>query len=154
MNGRRVRDTSSGSLPGLLRAARNVFGSRIREALEQAGHDEVPTNGLFVIGAIARGDTSMSALIEPLGVSKQAAGQLIDSLVTRGYVERTPDAEDRRRLQLALTERGRAIAKVMKAAVDRVERDLARRVGAQALAETRATLLALIDDAATAKEPQ
>ena len=43
-----------------------------------------------------------------LGVSKQAAGQLVDTLVLRGYLERSVDPEDRRRLTLTLTERGMA----------------------------------------------
>jgi DNA-binding MarR family transcriptional regulator len=47
-------------------------------------------------------------LIEELQLSKQAVGQLVDVLVTRGYVKREVDSEDRRRLTVGLTERGRA----------------------------------------------
>lgn len=150
----RGRDEARSSLPGLLRAARAVFASRIRNALARSGYDDVPGNGLFVIAATARGDATMSAIIERLGVSKQAAGQLIDTMVTRGYLDRTVDPEDRRRLRIALSERGRAVAKIMKTAVDRVEAELTQRVGAQAIAHTRATLLALIHDIATTGDSQ
>ena len=36
----------------------------------------------------------------------QAAGQLVDTLVMRGYLERQTDPDDRRRLVVRLTERG------------------------------------------------
>ena len=42
------------SLPALLRAARAAYGKAIRAALAEAGCDDVPPNGSYVIGAIAR----------------------------------------------------------------------------------------------------
>ena len=41
-----------------------------------------------------------------LGVTKQAVSQVIDVLVTHGYLERHGDSGDRRRVVLALTDRG------------------------------------------------
>ena len=48
---------------------------------------------MYVIGGLAlgAGDVPLSRLIQELGVSKQAAGQLVDTLVLRGYLERTVD---------------------------------------------------------------
>ena len=46
--------------------------------LAVAGCDDVPRNGSFVIGAIARGGSPLSGIIKELGVSKQAAGQLVE----------------------------------------------------------------------------
>ena len=65
----------------------------MRKALEEAGFDDVPKNGLYVIGGLAlgAGDVPLGQLVKELGVSKQAAGQLVDTLVLRGYLERTPD---------------------------------------------------------------
>jgi DNA-binding MarR family transcriptional regulator len=86
-------------------------------SLDAAGHDDIPKNGLYVIGGLARetGAHPLSELIEELRLSKQAAGQLVDTLVTRGYLKRDVDSEDRRRLTIALTARGRAAAKVLSA---------------------------------------
>jgi DNA-binding MarR family transcriptional regulator len=78
-------------------------------------------------------------------VSKQAAGQLVDTLVTRGYLDRSPDPDDRRRLTVTLTERGHAAATVIRSVIERVDADLAGRVGAEHVARTRATLAALIE---------
>jgi DNA-binding MarR family transcriptional regulator len=135
------------SLPALLRAGRRVYGSAIRDALADAGFDDVPRNGLFVIGAIAGTEAPLSEIIDQLGVSKQAAGQLVDTLVIRGYLERSVDPEDRRRLRVSLTERGEATAALIRAAVERVDRDLVARVGEEHVAHARATLVSLISEA-------
>lgn len=131
--------------PALLRAARRAYGAAIRAALADAGCDDMPRNGSYVIGAIARTGASLSQIIKGLGVSKQAAGQLVDTLVTRGYLDRSPDPDDRRRLTVTLTERGHAAATVIRSVIERVDADLAGRVGAEHVAHTRATLAALIE---------
>jgi len=98
-----------------------------------------------VIGAIARTGAPLGQVIKELGVSKQAAGQLVDALVTRGYLDRSVDPEDRRRLTITLTERGRAAAGVIRSAVERVDAGLVGRVGPEYVAHTRATLASLIE---------
>jgi DNA-binding MarR family transcriptional regulator len=140
------------SLPALLRAARAVYADVVHRAHAQAGYDDVPGNGTYVIGAIARGHASLSRIITELGVSKQAAGQLVDTLVLRGYLDRAVDPEDRRRLTVTLTERGRAAAAVSREAIDRLEAELELCVGAPYLKHTRRTLGALIH-AHTQPEP-
>ena len=62
------------AIPALLRAARTTYGSAIREAMSEAGCDDVPRTGAFVIGGIARNGGSLGDIISALGVSKQAAG--------------------------------------------------------------------------------
>jgi DNA-binding MarR family transcriptional regulator len=76
-----------------------------RTALDAAGDDDIPKNGLYVIGGLARetGGHPLSQVIEELQLSKQAAGQLVDILVMRGYLKREVDSEDRRRLTIGLT---------------------------------------------------
>ena len=100
-------------LTALLRAARTAYGSAIRADLDEAGYDDVPRKGINVISGIAHAEASLSDIIDQLGVSKQAAGALVDTPVTRGYVERTIHPEDRRRLRVSLTERGDGAAAVV-----------------------------------------
>jgi len=134
-------------MPALLRHARNAYGSAMRRALTEAGYDDIPGNGLYVIGGLAldRADIPLSQLILELRLSKQAAGQLVDTLVTRGYLDRAPDKEDRRKLTVALTERGRAAAAIQAAARERVDAELVAAVGQDDVSRTRRTLAALID---------
>jgi DNA-binding MarR family transcriptional regulator len=134
-------------MPALLRHARVTYGVAMRNALEEAGFDDVPKNGLYVIGGLALGadDIPLGQLVKELRVSKQAAGQLVDSLVLRGYLERTVDAADRRKLTVALTERGRAAAATQAKARERIDAELLARVGPEDVKRTRRTLAALID---------
>lgn len=135
------------AMPVLLRHARNTYGAAMRQALADAGYDDIPGNGLYVIGGLAlnREDIPLGQLIRELRISKQAAGQLVDTLVTRGYLERSPDKDDRRKLTVALTERGRAAAEAQHAAREKVDADLLAKVGPEDLDRTRRTLSVLID---------
>ena len=133
------------AFPALLRAAWATYGAAIRKALSEVGCDDVPRNGIYVVGAIARTGAPLSQIIKELGVSKQAAGQLVDTLVLRGYLDRTVDPEDRRRLTVTLTERGRSAAAVSRSVVDRIDDELAKRVGPAYITHTRATLAALAE---------
>jgi DNA-binding MarR family transcriptional regulator len=135
------------TMPVLLRHARNTYGAAMRKALAEAGYDDIPGNGLYVIGGLAlnREDIPLGQLIRELRISKQAAGQLVDTLVTRGYLERSPDRDDRRKLTVALTERGRAAAATQLTAREKVDADLLAKVGPENLDRTRRTLSVLID---------
>lgn len=134
-------------LPALMRAARTTYGTAIRAALAEVGCDDLPRNGAFVLGAIARSGLPLSEVIARLGLSKQAAGALVDTLVSRGYLDRATDPEDRRRLRVLLASRGEEAATVIREVVERVDATLVARVGEEYVAHTRATLAALATDA-------
>ena len=129
------------SIPALLRHARTPYGTAMREALEAAGYDDLPANGLYVIGALGfgAGDVPLGHIIDDLRISKQAAGQLIDTLVTRGYLARSVDDDDRRKLTIVLTERGRAAAEGRK----RIDAELLAIVGQEDVTTLRRTLALL-----------
>lgn len=133
------------ALPALLRHARHTYGAAMRAALAEGGYDDIPGNGLYVIGALALGEAPLSQIIRELRVSKQAAGQLVDALVLRGYLERQVDPADRRRLTVTLTERGRAAADTQKAAREAIDAELVARMGAERVLHAREVLAALID---------
>jgi len=134
-------------MPVLLRHARSTYGAAMRRALNDAGYDDIPGNGLYVIGGLAleRDDIPLGQLIREMRLSKQAAGQLVDTLVTRGYLERSIDKDDRRKLTVTLTERGRAAAATQAAAREKVDADLLAAVGKEDIDRTRRTLAVLCD---------
>ena len=105
----------------------------------------MPRTGYRVVGSLARGGSSLQDLADALAMSKQAAGQLVDVLVARGYCARLPDPSDRRRVVLKLTDRGRGAARALWAAITRVDGMLADQVSGQDLATTRRVLTALTD---------
>lgn len=132
------------SIPALLRQARSTYAVAMRNALDAAGYDDIPVNGLYVIGALALVEVPLAQIIRELNVTKQAAGQLVDTLVMRGYLKRDIDPADRRRLTIMLTKRGRAAAHTQARARDAIDAALAACVGADKMQQAREVLSALI----------
>ena len=119
----------------------------MRRALEEAGYDDMPRNGMYIVGGLALGANTvpMGQLVKELGVSKQAVGQLVDTLVLRGYLERKEDEEDRRKSNIVLTKRGRAAASVQAAAREKIDAELISRAGQENVLRARRTLAALVE---------
>ena len=130
-------------IPALLRAARGAYGNAIRRRLAAADFDDLPRNAPFILGGMGNRGIAAGDLVRQLGVSKQAAGQLIDTLVLRGYLERRTNPEDRRRMTLELTPRGQAAALEVRAGVEEVDAELSAQLTDAQLEGLRAGLVAL-----------
>ncbi|HEY3775084.1 MAG TPA: MarR family transcriptional regulator [Solirubrobacteraceae bacterium] len=79
---------------------------QIQAGVREAGFDDVtPLHG-FAFARMAIGDATTADIASHLGVSKQAAAQLVDRLVRGGYVQRRAHPADRRARLLFLTDRG------------------------------------------------
>ena len=127
----------------LLVRARGGYGNTIAAHLAAAGFDDLPRNGPFVLGGMASHGGSAAEVIRSLGVTRQAASQLIDTLVLRGYLSREINPEDRRRMNIVLTERGGAAAAAIRAGIGEVDASLAQSLSPAELAGLRAGLAAL-----------
>ena len=136
-------------VPRLMREARGAYGDAVRRALAEGECDDVPRNGAFVLANLDPDPepsfSPQADMVVALRLSKQAASQLIDTLVLRGYLERRSDPDDRRRMGVRLTERGRAAAAWMAAAVATVDATLEQRITAEELRGLRAGLAALAE---------
>ena len=130
-------------LSALLYATRGTYTEAVRQAQAKIGCDDVPASGEFILSAMGWGGASLESVIRSMGVTKQTAGQAVDMLVERGYLERSHDPSDRRRVNLALTDRGRAAGRAARTAIEQVDSDLLARVGPESIAHTRATLISL-----------
>lgn len=62
-----------------------------------------------VLGILGDGREAASVLADKLAVSRPSVTGVIDGLVARGLVRRDPDATDRRRIDLGLTDDGRRV---------------------------------------------
>lgn len=70
--------------------------------------DEITMPQFRVLALLDEQPQTLSALARKRRVSLQAGGELVQVLVERGWVTRTPDASDRRQWLLELSELGRA----------------------------------------------
>lgn len=132
-------------LSALLYLTRGTYTAAAHRAQSEAGCADVPPAAEVLLNAMEWSGGSLEAVVRFLGISKQAVSQMVDTLVDRGYLERERDPADRRRLKIALTERGHVAGRAGRAAIQQVDRALQARVGADGIARTRATLVALLE---------
>lgn len=93
--------------------------ARLARVLESALNDaglSLPQYRLLAL--LADGSSAAAALAERLAVSRPSITALVDGLVQRGYVERRPDPDDRRRVSHTLTGRGLAALEAGDVAAD------------------------------------
>ena len=57
------------AFPALLRAARRTYGAAIHKALAEVGCDDVPGNGSYVIGGMARTGAPLSEIVNGIRAS-------------------------------------------------------------------------------------
>lgn len=65
---------------------------------------------IWVLYALTTGTQLTGELARRFNVTTPTITRMVDNLVERGYVERRPDSEDRRRIYLAPTEMGASVA--------------------------------------------
>jgi DNA-binding MarR family transcriptional regulator len=131
--------------PTLMRAARGAYASAIRAELHSIGIDDLPRNGALTLAGIGTAGGPRQDLPAALGVTKQAVSQLVDTLVNRGYIERSSDPDDRRRIALELTERGEQVVAAVSRGVEAIDTQLHQRVSPGQVEAMRSALLALSD---------
>jgi DNA-binding MarR family transcriptional regulator len=136
-----MTDDGALTLSALVLAAANALVDGIQAGVAARGFTDVrPAHG-FAFARLAPAGATVSALAVHLGVTRQAAAQLVDELVTKGYVERRSHPDDRRAQLVVLTERGWACTRAADAAA-------AETVGAWAAVLGLDRMRALRDDLA------
>ncbi|MFJ3673040.1 MarR family winged helix-turn-helix transcriptional regulator [Streptomyces sp. NPDC090106] len=103
-----MQNSEALALTAALLAAAGGLTQRINEGVVARGFVDVrPAHG-HVFSLLAPDGATVTAVAGHLGVTKQAASQLVDELVRKGYVERRAHPGDARARLVVLTERGRA----------------------------------------------
>jgi DNA-binding MarR family transcriptional regulator len=131
--------------PVLLRFARKTYSWAIRDALKSEGYDDMPSNGVYVLMGIQKYGLSMSNLIKQLGLTKQSASQLVEVLVSRGYVNREAAKEDRRQIDISPTEKGKSVVNLVIVVIKQINKELYDEVGEENAQVAKYVLAVLID---------
>ncbi|OLB65887.1 MAG: hypothetical protein AUI10_04965 [Actinobacteria bacterium 13_2_20CM_2_72_6] len=137
----------------LLGAGYQELVRQLRAALTAHGFGDLGRSDGYVLRALAGTPMTVSALAERLSITKQGAGQLIDAMAEKGYVERHPDPDDGRARVLTLSPRGRSALAAARRFHQGYERRLIRAHGADAVAGVRALLTAIVGED-TADDPR
>jgi DNA-binding MarR family transcriptional regulator len=142
------------ALSWLLRRAVRRYALPVSEALAAGGFGDLPQRGVWAVSALAQAEPGLSGrdLVTRMGISKQAISQLVETLVSLGYVARRPAADDRRRTVLQLTTRGRGAARIIDATVAATEEAMENTIGRERLQELHRALVEL-DEASVESGP-
>jgi DNA-binding MarR family transcriptional regulator len=137
----------------LLALAYQEFVRELREAHAKEGFGDTGRSDGYVFRALATRPMTVSDLAVRLGISKQGAGQIIDDMQQRGYVERRSDPSDGRARLVYLSGRGEAALASARRFHQRYERRLARAHGPELVATLRVALAAMAGGAERTVDP-
>lgn len=87
----------------------------------------------------------LTELARRMGVSKQAASQLVDEMVEMGALRRIPDPEDGRAKRIVLTDDGKRGLMAGLGVLMDLEREIAGQVGEEVVRDLHAGLTAVLD---------
>lgn len=137
----------SDDLAILLTGATRVVTDRLGAAVERSGVSDMRPSFGFVLRALAERERSPSELAVLLGVSKQRVTKVVDEMEERGFVQRSPDRTDRRRMLIELTAKSQRVRKAALAESHLIEQELRAEVGDTAADAMRRCLHAMLDGA-------
>jgi DNA-binding MarR family transcriptional regulator len=135
-----MRDDDALTLSALVLAAGNALVDGIHAGVVEHGFTDLrPAHG-FAFARLAPAGATVSELAAHLGVTRQAAAQLVDELVAKGYVERRRHPDDGRAQLITLTERGWACTRAAEAAATETVATWAAILGEERLRAVRHAL--------------
>ncbi|MFF3913466.1 MarR family winged helix-turn-helix transcriptional regulator [Streptomyces sp. NPDC001852] len=115
-----MQNSEAMALSAALLAVSGNLTQRIHDGVVARGFTDLrPAHG-FAFARLAPDGATVTDLATHLGVTKQAASQLVDEIVCKGYAERRPHPQDARARLIVLTERGWACTRAAEAAAAEV----------------------------------
>ena len=130
----------------LLALARRSWIEQMQERMQEAGFPGYRRTDAGMLGLLLQQPLAIGQLGEALGVSRQAARQLADGLVERGYASFGTDQADSRRTLVMLTASGTAYGRAIWMAQDALNETVRNRVSEADLAAADAVLRAVFPD--------
>ncbi|MDG4862292.1 MarR family winged helix-turn-helix transcriptional regulator [Streptomyces sp. T-3] len=127
-------------LPQLLGEARRWFEDGLLSALEAAGATPVSPTQAQLFAVLDEEGTTVSELARRMAVTRQTAHQAVHGLVAAGLLEQVPDPSSARRRLIRRTAEGLRAHRQAGLILERLEAQLAERIGAAAVDGLRAAL--------------
>lgn len=113
----------------LLHRAVDAIERVVPHRLAASGHSAVRTAHGAVFQHLDPAGTTVSALAERAGMTKQAMAELVAHLETHGYVHRVADPQDRRAKLVRLTDAGHEVVAIALSLVPEMERRIIDQLG-------------------------
>lgn len=136
-----MQNSEAMALSAALLAVAGDLVQRIHDGVGARGFTDIrPAHG-FAFARLAPDGATVTDLATHLGVTKQAASQLVEEIVRKGYAERRPHPADARARLVVLTGRGWECTRAAEAAAAEVVGVWAELLGEGEIAALRQRLL-------------
>ncbi|CUR59345.1 putative Transcriptional regulator, MarR family [metagenome] len=116
----------------------------LHERLAERGWDDVRPPYGFVLLALRTGPLTVTDVAALMGMTKQAASQLVDAMAQSDYLVRSVDESDRRQRVLSLSTRGETLLGVVEEIYAEIEAEWADMASADDLRTTRDALTRIV----------
>lgn len=136
----------------LFKAARLLDELALERIAAQPGRPRLRRSHMSLFPHIALEGTRITELAERLGVTKQAASQLVDDLEAFGVVARVADPDDARARRVVFTKQGREGFFEGLAVLQALEQELASAIGDKNMQQLRRALVAILGQLAQAEQ--
>jgi len=143
------KSTASYRFGDLLGLARQSWIHQMAASLAAVGYHDYRRSDAAVMRLLLRSPMPIGRLGEALGVTRQAARKITDALERRGLATTARDEHDTRQINVSLTAEGEAYARSIVIVIERLNRDLCRRVDAVDLLAADRVLRAVLADVHT-----
>jgi DNA-binding MarR family transcriptional regulator len=128
----------------LLRTAYNALSAAIYRAVAQAaGAGLRPAHGNALEMLAIEDGLRLTDIAAQAGMTTQSMGELVDDLVSKGYLRRQEDPADRRAKRIYLTDKGRQAAAAGEAAIRQAEEQIQAALGPRQYQQLRRNLAAI-----------
>lgn len=128
----------------LFRMFRAMNDETVRRTLAR-GHAGLQPAYIRLLGNVDVDGTRVNGLAQRMGVTRQAASQLIDDVERMGCLERCPDPDDRRAVIVRFTPKGRRMLADGMEVMLEIEAEYAAVIGKAELRRLKDTLAALAE---------
>lgn len=130
----------------MLGQAYSLLGFQIVDGVVGTGYPQKPKHSA-VFAQIEPEGSRLTDLARRANITPQAMGELVDELEGLGYVERQPDASDRRAKLIVLTARGRSAVEAGHATVEGIHERITDILGERGHRTLRRLLTKLLMEA-------
>ncbi len=128
------------NLPQLLGEARTWFDQALLTAMDDDGTPPVSPTQLQLFAVLDEEGTTVSELARRMGVTRQTAHQAVHSLVAAGLLEQAPHPGSARQRLIRRTPEGARAHRRALLVLERLEKELAERIGHRTVDALRAAL--------------
>ena len=116
------------------------FDEGLQSALRARGWDEVSRSQSMAFANIALGVRRPIDLARNLGITRQGVSKMLQEMVDREWIVIEPDPTDKRASIVAFSEKSQQLRADALEILDRIDKELGKRIGRKSLESLRATL--------------